>query len=46
MGGEQVAVERIIIIAEKRARPAIAALGDMVRVTGDDNAAETGHVAG
>jgi hypothetical protein len=46
MCGEQVAIERIIIVAEKRARPTIAAPGDMVRVTRDDNAAETDHAAG
>ena len=42
---EQVAVERIVGVAEERARAAVAALGDVVRMTGDDDAGETGHAA-
>jgi hypothetical protein len=42
---EQVAIQRIIGVAEESARAAIAALGDMVRVTGDNDASEAGHTA-
>jgi len=45
VGGEQIAIERIIASAEKGLRAAIAALGDMVRMTGKDDAGETGHGA-
>jgi len=44
MGGEQVAIERVIVVAEERSRAAIATLGDVVRVTGDDDTGEAGHV--
>ena len=40
---EQIAVERVIGVAEERARAAVAALGDVVRVTGNDDAGEAGH---
>jgi hypothetical protein len=43
--GEQVAVKRVVDVAEKGARAAIAALSDMVRMTGDDDTGETGHAA-
>jgi hypothetical protein len=41
--GKQVAVKRIIGVAKEGARSAIATLGDMVRVTGDDDTGETSH---
>jgi hypothetical protein len=41
--GEQVAIKRIVGLAEEGARTAIAALGDMVRMTGDDDTGETGR---
>jgi hypothetical protein len=34
---------RIVDITEKRPRPAIAALGDMMRKIGNDNAGKSGH---
>src|SRR5258705_381182 len=40
--GEQVAIKRIIIIAEEGPRAAIATLRDMMRMTGDDDTGETG----
>ncbi len=43
--GEQVTIERVIVIVEERARPAIAALGDMVRMTGNNDTGKTGHAA-
>jgi uncharacterized protein with ACT and thioredoxin-like domain len=45
MGGEQVAIERIVIVAEEGLRAAVATLGDMMRMTGDDDTGETGHAA-
>jgi hypothetical protein len=36
MRGQQIAIERIVGIAEKGPRAAIAALCDMVRMTGGD----------
>jgi hypothetical protein len=42
---EQVAVQRIVVVAEERPRAAIATLGDMVRVIGDDDTGEAGHAA-
>ena len=41
--GEQIAVERIIVVAEEGPRTAVATLGDVVRMTGDDDAGEAGH---
>src|SRR5437879_1109624 len=41
--GEQIAVKRIVVVAEEGARAAIAALGDMVRVTGNYDTGEAGH---
>ena len=43
--GEQVAIKRIVAVAEEGPRAAVAALRDVVRVTGDDDAGETGHAA-
>ena len=41
--GEQVAIQCIVGIAEEGARAAIATLGDMVRVAGNDDTGEAGH---
>jgi hypothetical protein len=46
MLSEEIAVERIIGIGEERARAAIAALGDVVRMTGNDDTGEAGHAIG
>ena len=35
---QQIAVERMILLAEECARAAVAALGDVVRIVGDDDA--------
>ena len=43
MSGEQLAIERVVIVAKKGDRPAVAALGDMVRVAGKDSAGEASH---
>ena len=43
--GEQVAIKRIIGVVEEGTRAAIAALGHMVRMIGDDNTGKAGHVA-
>ncbi len=43
MLGKEIAIQRIVGVAEKRARAAVAALGDVVRVTGDDDAREPSH---
>ena len=43
--GKQVAIERIVGLGEERPRPAVAALGDVVRMTGDDDTGETSNVA-
>lgn len=43
--GQEIAVERVIGVAEEHARAAVAALGDVVRMTGDDDAGEAGHAA-
>ena len=40
---EEIAIERIVIATEERLLPAVAALGDMVRDTGNDDPGETGH---
>jgi hypothetical protein len=40
MFGEQVAVERIVAVAEDGLRAAVTALRDMVRMTGDDDTCE------
>lgn len=38
---KQVAIERIVAVFEEGARATVAALDDVVRVTGDDDAGET-----
>jgi hypothetical protein len=43
MLGQQVAVERVVRIGKEGAGAAVAALGDVVRMTGDDDAGEAGH---
>jgi hypothetical protein len=45
MLGQQIAVEGEVLVIEKRARAAIAALGDVVGDAGDDNTSKTGHAA-
>jgi hypothetical protein len=45
MGRKQVAIERVVVIAEERPRPPIATLGDMVRQTGNDDTGKAGHDA-
>jgi hypothetical protein len=45
IGGEQVAIKRIVGLAEEGPRAAVAALGDMVRMTGDDDTSEASHAA-
>ena len=40
---QEVAVKRIIVVAKEGARTAVAALGDVVRNTGNDDASEPGH---
>src|SRR5882757_7377118 len=41
--GEHVAIKRIVAVAEEGPRTAVATLGDMVRMTGGDDAGEAGH---
>jgi hypothetical protein len=43
MLSKQLAVERVIGVAEERARATVAALGDVMRQAGNDDAGETGH---
>ncbi len=45
MLAEQVAIEGVVGVGEERARAAIAALGDVMRQAGDDDAGEAGHAA-
>ncbi len=45
MLAEQVAIECVVGVSEKRARAAIAALGNVVRQAGNDDAGEAGHAA-
>src|SRR5712664_2039829 len=45
MAGEQVAVERIVVVTEERPGLPIATLGDMVRETGNDDTGKAGHAA-
>jgi hypothetical protein len=40
---QKIPIQRIVAVIEEGSRAAIAALGDVVRVTGDDDAGETGH---
>ena len=42
---EQVAIERIVAVGKEGTSTAVAALGDMVRVAGNDDAGETGRAA-
>jgi hypothetical protein len=39
------AARGVIGVAEEGTRAAVAALGDVVRMTGDDDTGEAGHVA-
>jgi hypothetical protein len=43
--GKQVAIERIVGVAKESACATIAALGDMVRMTGNDDTGEAGPAA-
>lgn len=43
MLGEQVAIERVIGVGEEGARAAVAALGDVMRQAGNDDAGKAGH---
>jgi hypothetical protein len=43
--GEQVAIQRIVAVLEERTRLAIAALGDMGGMAGDDDTGETSPAA-
>lgn len=45
MGGEQIAIKRIVSVAEEGLRAAVAALDHVMRMIGDDDAGETGHAA-
>lgn len=45
MGGEQVAVDRIVAIGEEGARAGVAALGDLMPLAGNGDAGEAGHAA-
>ena len=42
MRSEQVAIKRIVAVTEEYLRAAVATLGDVVRITGDDDTRETG----
>ncbi len=42
---EQVAIERIVEVGKEGASTAVAALGDMVGVAGNDDTGETGHAS-
>ena len=44
MLAEQVAIERIVGVGEKRPRAAVAALGHVMRQAGNDDAREPGHM--
>ncbi len=43
--GEQIAIKRIVEIAKEGTRAAVAALGHVMRMTGDDDTGEAGHAA-
>lgn len=45
MFGQQVALQRVIGVLEEGTRPAVAALGHVVRMTGNDDTGEAGHAA-
>ena len=40
--GQQIAVQRIVAVLEEDFPPPVAALGDMMQQTGDDNAGDAG----
>jgi hypothetical protein len=40
---QKVAIEDVVGVAEERGRATVAALGDVVRMIGDDDARKTGH---
>ncbi|WP_426610146.1 hypothetical protein [Bradyrhizobium sp. McL0616] len=42
---EQVAVQRIVAVLEERTGATVATLGDVARMTVDDNTGKTGHAA-
>src|SRR5437899_9718120 len=42
---EQVAIKRIVLIAEERSRPSVATLRHVVRKAGNNDAGEAGHTA-
>ena len=44
-GGEQIATERVIGVGEEHPRAAVAALGDVMRQTGNDDARKPSHGA-
>jgi hypothetical protein len=41
---KQIAVQRIVFVMEKRPRPTVATLGDMMRHAGNDDTRKSGHV--
>jgi NADPH-dependent 2,4-dienoyl-CoA reductase/sulfur reductase-like enzyme len=43
---QQIAIEGVVILPEECPRPAVAALGHVMRQTGNDEPRETGHVRG
>ena len=43
MGDQKIAVEAVVLLAEERRRPAIAALGDMMGKAGKNNTCQTSH---
>jgi len=45
IGGEQVAIKRIVAAGKEGLRTAIAALGDVMRMTWDNDTGKTGHAA-
>jgi hypothetical protein len=45
MGGEQIAIQRIVAVAEEGACATIAALRDVMRMTGNDDTSEASHAA-
>jgi len=43
---EEVAIQRVVVIAEERARPAVATLRHVVRQAGDNDTGKAGHTPG
>jgi len=41
--GQQIAIMPVVVVVEEGGRPAVAALGDVMRVTWEDGAGETSH---